>query len=265
MQEKAHRLFYSKNFELFIISLIVINAIVLGLDTSESFKQRFGHLLEVANTIILMFFIVEAAGKIYSDSPNVGRYFRSGWNLFDFSVIVLSLIPASGQFAMIARTARLLRVLRLVSAIPELRLIVSTLIRTIPSMGNITLLMGVIFYIYAITGYHLFHQHDPQHWETLGLSLLTLFRIVTLEDWTDVMYTAMEMHPMAWVYFVSFVIIGTFVIINLFIAVVLNNLEEAKVERVDQLASPTSREEILRELKGTQTVLKRLEKRLESS
>jgi len=235
------------------------------LDTSDSLKQRFGATLEFSNNLILMFFIVEAMGKIYAVSPHIGRYFRSGWNIFDFSVIVLSLIPASGQFAMIARTARLLRVLRLISAIPELRLIVTTLIRTIPSMGNITLLMSVIFYIYAITGYHLFHEHDPQHWETLGLSLLTLFRIVTLEDWTDVMYTAMEMHPLAWIYFVSFVIIGTFVIINLFIAVVLNNLEEAKEERLDELAAPTSREEILRELKATQNVLKRLEKRLESS
>ena len=111
--------------------------------------------------------------------------------------------------------------------------------------------MSIIFYIYAVAGYHLFHEHDPTHWSTLGLSLLTLFRVVTLEDWTDVMYKAMEMHPWMWMYFVSFVIIGTFVVINLFIAVVLNNLEEAKQERLEALQQPPSKNEILKELRDT--------------
>ena len=128
--------------------------------------------------------------------------------VFDFLVIVFSLLPATGEYAMIARLARLLRVLRLISTIQELRLIVSTLVRSIPSMGHVMLLMSIIFYIYAITGYQLFHEHDPVHWRNLGISLLSLFRIVTLEDWTDIMYTAMELHPMAWMYFVSFVVLA---------------------------------------------------------
>ena len=172
-------------------------------------------------------------------APKVQRYFQNGWNLFDFSIIVFSLLPATGQFAMIARLARLLRVMRLISTVPKLRLIVSTLIRSLPSMGHVILLMSVIFYIYAVSGYHLFHEHDPEHWRNLGISLLTLFRVVTLEDWTDVMYTAMEWHPMAWMYFVSFVVVGTFVVVNLFIAVVLNNLEEAKHEQLEELLEAT--------------------------
>ena len=163
---------------------------------------------------------------------------------------------------MMARLARLLRVARLISTIPELRLIVSTLVRSIPSMGHVLLLMSIIFYIYAVAGYHMFHEHDPTHWNNLGLSLLTLFRVVTLEDWTDVMYKAMEMNSLSWMYFVSFVVVGTFVVINLFIAVVINNLEEAKHEALEELQAPTTRDEIINELKQTQQALARLQDKL---
>jgi voltage-gated sodium channel len=238
---------------------------VLGLETSPTIVNQYGDWLEWANMAILMVFVIEAVLKIIAVAPKLRLYFGSGWNLFDFSVVVVSLIPATGEFAMIARLARLLRVARLISTIPELRLIVSTLVRSIPSMGHVLLLMSIIFYIYAVAGYHLFHEHDPTHWSSLGLSLLTLFRVVTLEDWTDVMYKAMDLHPWMWMYFVSFVIIGTFVVINLFIAVVLNNLEEAKQERLEALQKPPTRDEILKELRDTQQALKKLQARLEGS
>ncbi|MCA9474017.1 MAG: ion transporter, partial [Nitrospira sp.] len=135
--------------------------------------------------------------------------------------------------------------------------------RSIPSMIHVMTLMGVIFYVYAIMGYQLFHEHDPTHWRSLGISLLTLFRVVTLEDWTDVMYTAMDFHHLSWIYFVSFVVLGTFVVINLFIAVVINNLDEAKAERLAELQGPVTQKEILQDLRETQIALKRLEARLE--
>lgn len=262
MKQFAHRIISAPNFERFIIGLIVINGIILGIETAPDFVQKYGPFLRLGSQLILVLFIVEATLKIMAVAPQVGRYFRDGWNFFDFSIIVFSLIPATGQFALIARLARLLRVVRLVSTIPELRLIVSTLVRSIPSMGHVMLLMSIVFYIYAITGYHLFHEHDPVHWRSLGISLLSLFRVVTLEDWTDIMYTAMEFHPLAWIYFVSFVVLGTFVVVNLFIAVVLNNLDEAKAERLRELQAPVSREEIMRDLQNTQMALRRLEGRL---
>ncbi len=262
IQQRVRLLVESSRFEYFIVTLIVANGVVLGLETSPAIMARFGTWLEWVNHLVLVVFVVEAALKIYAVAPRFRDYFGNGWNLFDFSVVVFSLLPATGQFAMIARLARLLRVLRLISTIPELRLIVATLVRSIPSMMHVVMLMAVIFYIYAVAGYHIFHAHDPVHWRSLGISLLTLFRIVTLEDWTDVMYKAMELTPFAWAYFVSFVVVGTFVVINLFIAVVLNNLEQAKVERLEELQSPASREEILRELRATQDALRRLEKRL---
>lgn len=220
-------------FDRFIVTLIVINAVVLGMETSPSLVARYGEAFILINHIVLAVFVLEAAIKITAVAPKFGLYFGDGWNLFDFTIVVLSLIPSTGEFAMIARLARLLRVMRLISALPELRLIVSTLVRSVPGFANVILLLFIIFYMYAVAGYHLLHQHDPEHWRSLGISLLTLFRILTLEDWTDVMYAAMSFNPYMWIFFISFVVVATFVVINLFIAVVINNLEEAKKEKFE--------------------------------
>lgn len=264
MKTFSQALVGSVHFERFIIALILLNGAILGMETSAALTAQYGAWFEHAHGLILAVFVLEVIFKISAVAPRVGRYFGDGWNLFDFTIVVASLIPATGELAMIARLARLLRVARLVSTIPELRLIVATLVRSIPSMGHVLMLMGIIFYIYAVAGFHLFHEHDPRHWETLGLALLTLFRVVTLEDWTDVMYTAMDWHPWAWVYFVSFVVVGTFVVINLFIAVVINNLEEAKQERLAELELPPTHRELMTQLEDTRTALDRLQKNLQS-
>lgn len=252
-------------FEYVIIFFILLSSIVLGLETLPALSAEYGAWFGIAHQLVLAIFILEAMLKILAVAPRIGSYFGNGWNLFDFSIILLSLIPEAGDFALIARLARLMRILRLISTIPRLRLIVDTLMRSIPSMGHVMLLMSIIFYVYAIAGYHLFHQHDPEHWGNLGISMLTLFRVVTLEDWTDVMYTALELHDWVWIYFISFIFIGTFVVINLFIAVVLNNLEEAKSERLEELRRPVSQNELLRELQATQLALTRLRERMERS
>ena len=252
-------------FEYSVIALIIFNGVLLGLGTSPTLDRQYGDLLHLGNQIILGVFIVEAILKMLALAPRSDYYFRDGWNVFDFLVIVFSLVPATGDFAMIARLARLLRVLRLISAIRELRLIVAALVRSIPSVGHVILLMSIIVYIYAIIGYQLFHEHDPMHWRSLGISVLTLFNIITLEGWTIVMDNAMQLHSWAWVYFVSYVVVGTFVVINLFIAIIINNLDEAKAERLRELQPPVSREELLQELRTTQDALHRLERRLDDS
>ena len=259
----ADRLVNKAAFEYTIIALILLNGVFLGLGTSPVLAQQYGDLLHLGNKIVLGVFIVEALLKMIALAPRVDMYFRDGWNVFDFLVIVFSLIPATGEFAMVARLARLLRVLRLISAIMELRLIVAALVRSIPSVGHVMLLMSIIVYIYAIIGYQLFHEHDPMHWRNLGISALTLFNIITLEGWTVVMENAMQLHSWAWIYFVSFVIAGTFVVINLFIAIIINNLDDAKAERLKELQPPVSREELMRELRSTRNALQRLEERLD--
>ena len=259
----ADRLVNKAAFEYTIIALILLNGVFLGLGTSPVLAQQYGDLLHLGNQIVLGVFIVEALLKMIALAPRVDMYFRDGWNVFDFLVIVFSLIPATGEFAMVARLVRLLRVLRLISAIMELRLIVAALVRSIPSVGHVMLLMSIIVYIYAIIGYQLFHEHDPMHWRNLGISVLTLFNIITLEGWTVVMENAMQLHSWAWIYFVSFVIAGTFVVINLFIAIIINNLDDAKAERLKELQPPVSREELMRELRSTRNALQRLEERLD--
>ena len=259
----ADRLVNKAAFEYTIIALILLNGVFLGLGTSPVLAQQYGDLLHLGNQIVLGVFIVEALLKMIALAPRVDMYFRDGWNVFDFLVIVFSLIPATGEFAMVARLARLLRVLRLISAVRELRLIVAALLRSIPSVGHVMLLMSIIVYIYAIIGYQLFHEHDPMHWRSLGISVLTLFNIITLEGWTVVMENAMQLHSWAWIYFVSFVIAGTFVVINLFIAIIINNLDDAKAERLKELQPPVSREELMLELRSTRNALQRLEQRLD--
>ena len=258
----ARRITRARAFEVGIIGIIIANAILLGVGTSHSLNQQYGDWFHLFYEIALGIFVLEALLKMFASSPRVAGYFRDGWNVFDFLIVILALIPVTGQFATIARLARLLRVLRLVSTIRDLRLIVTALVHSIPSVGHVIMLMSIIVYIYAIIGYHFFSEHDPENWRNLGISVLTLFNIITLEGWTEVMYKAMELHPLSWLYFVSFVVIGTFVIINLFIAIIINNLDEAKLERLRDYETPVSREELLRELRATQDALQKLDRRL---
>ena len=246
-----------------VIAAIVTNAVVIGLDTSVTLSARFGGAFALANRTFLAVFVLEALIKMAAVWPRLRDYFADSWNVFDFTVIAVSLLPSTGELATLARLARLFRVLRLVSVLPELRLIVATLIRSMPGMLNVLALMSIVFYVYGVAGYHLFRDVDPTHWRTLGISLLSLFRIVTLEDWTDIMYAALDHHWWAWTYFVSFVVVGTFVFINLFIAVVINSLDEAKQDRLRELAAPPTHAELLAELSRTRDALARLQDRLE--
>ena len=252
----------SHAFEYSIVALIFTHAILLGLETSATLTERYGTWLEFGQWVILGVFIVEAALKLFAAAPRVDRYFRDPWNAFDFLVIVASLIPAVGALALVARMARLLRVLRLVSVVPELRLLVATLVRSLPGMVHILILMGVLMYIYAIVGFALFNEHDPTHWRSLGISLLSLFRVITLEDWTDIMYTAMELHQIAWIYFASFVVLATFIVINLFTALIVNNLDIVKQARPREDAKQ-GRESMLSELRAARESLRRLEEQME--
>lgn len=253
----------SKSFDYSIIGLILFTALIIALEAfPEWMTPSRAEVFDLLHSAVLAAFIVEALIKIIAHSPQPWNYFRSGWNLFDFSLIVISLLPVGREFALLGRVLRLLRVLRLINAFPELRIIVETLVRSIPSMMHITLLMSIIFFIYAVLGFHLFHEHDPTHWRNLAYSLLTLFRIVTLEDWTDVMYKAMELSPAYALYFVSFVVVGTFVVVNLFIAVVINNLDEAKYAHLKKLEQPDLRDQLLSTMVQTKSSLEALEQQL---
>jgi voltage-gated sodium channel len=230
MITRCQHIVHNPWFERGIIGVIILNAIVIGLETRAD-MAGFTTTFAVLNGVFLGIFILEAVCKIIALSPRPLDYFKSGWNVFDFTIIVIALIPAVGSFATIIRLARLLRILRLISVMPGLRLIVQVLFKSIPKVLNIGVLVVILFYIYAVAGFELFHTIDPAHWKDLSTSMLTLFRIMTLEDWTDLMYTALEAMPYSWIYFVSFVLLSSFVILNLFIAIIVNSMDEIKEER----------------------------------
>ena len=242
----------SKSFTRIVILFILAAAALVGFETSESIMSKYGSLIHVLDALVLYVFAAEALLKILSHLPKPGNYFKDGWNVFDFSIVVICFMPFDAEYVAVLRLARVLRVLRLLSVVPKLQILVVALLRSIPSMFYVTILLFILFYIYAVLGVMLFGDNDPKHYADLGDSMLSLFRVVTLEDWTDIMYINMygsdnygyelsEMSrypgivptasPLASVIFhVSFVLFGTMVMLNLFIGVIMTGMQEAQEE-----------------------------------
>ena len=230
MIEVARRVADSPRFQHFILAVIIVGAIVIGVETSATLTARYGQIIVVVEMLIQAIFVAEIATRMLAYWPRPAAFFHNGWNVFDFAVVAASLLPQAGAFAVVARLARLLRVTRVVSAFPELRLIVGTMVRSIPSMGHVIVLLSLLLYVYAVIGFHFYREADPAHWGSLGAALLTLFQILTLEGWVEIQDAVLGAYPLAWMYFSSFVLLAVFVVVNLFIAVVINNLESVKHE-----------------------------------
>ena len=203
--------------------------------------------------LTLAVLVLEALLKLFATSPRVDRYFRYPWNVFDFLLISLAFYYPT--LAILIVTVRLLRLLRSFSAVREMNLILSPLLRSVPSMVHIVILLGIIVYMYAIVGHSYFHEHDPVRCGTLGVSILSLFQVLTLDDWIGILHTAMELEPLAWVYFVSFVIVPTFAGVNLFVAIVVKTLDEIDQERLRGMEQPPTGDPLLSELRATQNEL----------
>ena len=271
MRALAHRIVHARKFEYLLVILIIGSAALLGVATSEDLADRYLIGMGLFWILAIFVLVLETLLKIIALLPRADRYFRNGWNTFDFLTIaflVVSIAASSldssfdyADYVILLLLLRLLRLLRSLSTVQELRMILSTLIRTLPSAGHIVLLLGIILYVYAYVGYSSFSDHDPVHWGDLGVSVLSLFQIVTMDGWGEIMQAATAQQPLAWVYFVSFVIISGFIVANLFIAVIINNLEEVMQERRRPQPSqaPASREETLRELRAARRTLDRLE------
>jgi voltage-gated sodium channel len=244
------------------LGVILLTAGVLGLETYEDVVQRHSALFAWLDVGIQVFFVLEIAIRLAACWPRPLRFFTDGWNAFDFAVVAASLLPESGTFAMVARLARLLRVARLVSAFPELRLIVSTMLRSIPSMGHVIMMLGLLLYVYGVLGVALFRDVDPAHWGRLGTALLTLFQMLTLEGWVEIQEQVLAERPWAWLYFMSFVLVAVFVVVNLFIAVVINNLETARLEQQAEADRLGDHQDLLRSIEESRKRLELLERAL---
>ena len=178
-------------FNHFITAVILLAGVVVGIETYPSMVEAYGEPLHIANWAILAIFIVEIIVKMAAEGSKPWRYFMDSWNVFDFLIVALCLLPVDVSFVAVLRLARVLRVLKLVTAVPKLQILVGALLKSIPSMFYVSLLLGLLFYLYATTAVFFFGENDPIHFRNLQLSMLSLFRAVTLEDWTDLMYIAM--------------------------------------------------------------------------
>lgn len=225
------RIAESPPFQNAIIGVILANAVVLGLETSRVLATRYDALFAALNVAFQAIFVAEIAIRLAAQWPRPLAFFRDGWNVFDFTVVTVSLLPVSGPFANVARLARILRVSRLVSLFPDLRLIIGTMLRSIPSMIHVIVLLCVFLYIYGVLGVHLFGAGDPVHWGSLPAALWTLFKVLTLEGWIDIQQASGSPFPWSWLYYVTFIFVAVFVVVNLFIAVVINNLDKVKREQ----------------------------------
>jgi len=205
-----------------ILVLIVVNAITLGLETSPTAMAVAGPVLLAIDKAILVVFVIEIALRI---AAHGWRFFRDPWSIFDFVVVAIALAPAAGQFSVL-RALRILRVLRLISAVPRMRRVVTALLSAIPGLGAIIALLSLIFYVSAVMATKLFGRSFPDWFGTIGESLYSLFQIMTLESWSmGIVRPVLEVYPLAWLFFVPFILITTFTTLNLFIAVIVNAMQ----------------------------------------
>ena len=242
MVERLRRLIESSRFQNAIMAVIVINAIVIGMETSPVLMARFGILLGAIDTIAIVIFVIEILLKLLVYRVN---FFKNGWNIFDFVIVAVALLPTGGSLSVL-RALRILRALRLISAMPKMRKVVQGLFAAIPSMGTVIILLGLVFYIAAVMATKLFGDAFPEWFGSIGSSLYSLFQIMTLESWSmGIVRPIMEVYPWAWMFFVPFVLVTSFVVLNLFIAIIVNAMhEEADEEQAAQ------RNEILEEIQA---------------
>ena len=250
----------AKHVQWAVTALIVINAITLGLETSETVMASWGGLLLTLDGIIIAIFTVEVAIRIIAFGPS---FFRGGWNWFDFIIVGMSLIPSAGNLSVL-RSLRILRVLRLISVVPQMRTVVGALLQAIPSMGTVALLLMLIFYVAAVMATKLFGEAFPDWFGTIGESMYSLFQIMTLESWSmGIVRPVMEAYPSAWLFFVPFILVTTFAVLNLFVAIIVDgmqavhNLENKEAEEAAhaerqaiEAEAHAEREQIVEELRA---------------
>ena len=245
-------------FEWFTVAVILLSAFAVGAKTYD-IPETAQVALQALDFLVTLYFVAEISVRYLADGWR--NFWRRGWNIFDFIVVVASLIPVDeSEYALLARLLRLFRVMRLIFFVPQLRLMVESLLASLPRMSYIALMMFIIFYIYAAAGNLFFAPVNPELWGDVGVAMLTLFRVATLEDWTDVMYETMAEYPLSWIFYISFIFLSAFVFLNMMIGVVINVMQEAHERMMkEEDDSPTTDEqlaEISARLKSLEETLK---------
>ena len=230
-RRRALEVVESPRVERIVIGLIVFNALTLGLETSPDVMESFGPVIIWLDRIILAIFVVELSVRI---GGHGWRFFRDPWGVFDFLVIAVALAPAGAEYAVL-RALRVLRILRLLSIVPQLRRVVSALLAAIPGLSSILLVLMLIFYVFAVMATNLFAEAFPDWFGNIGRAMYTLFQVMTLEGWSmDIARPIMEKFPYAWLFFVAFIMIATFTMLNLFIAIIVSAMQSQADQESDR-------------------------------
>jgi len=249
LRQRALGVVQAPRFTNFILGVILFNAVILGLQTADETLASWQGALFVLDKLCLAIFIVEIFLRLYVWR---GRFFKDPWSLFDFTVVAIALVPASGPLAVL-RAFRVLRVLRVLTIVPSMRRVVSALLGALPGLGAIAMLLLLIYYVFAVIATDLFGGRFPDWFGTIGLSLYTLFQVMTLESWSmGISRPVMEQYPYAWLFFVPFILVATFTILNLFIAIIVNAMQtfteqDHAHEREAQVAEADRREQHLQD------------------
>ena len=215
----------NKIFELVIIAVIIFSAMMIGAHTYD-ISLYWLDILKIFDVAVTIFFLVELLIRMAAEE-RFANFFKKGWNIFDFIIVTASLIPVDeSEMVLLARLLRIFRVLRLVSMVPELRILMDALVKAIPRIGYVVLLMFIIFYIYGAIGSFMFEGINSVLWGDVTIAMLTLFRVATFEDWTDVMYETMDVYPFSWIFYLTFIFITAFVFLNMMIGVVLDVMQK---------------------------------------
>src|SRR5690554_7648786 len=258
---QLRRIESSTLFQGVVIAIIILSALTIGAKTYD-LPPLIEQSLSVMDTAITLFFLIEILFR-FAASPVKRRFFMDGWNVFDTLVVIGSLIPLDNSEAvLLGRLLRVFRVLRLVSVVPELRFLINSLLKAIPRMGYIALLMFIIFYIYAAIGSMFFASVDEELWGDVAISMLTLFRVATFEDWTDVMYATMADYPFSWIFYLTFIFLTAFVFLNMMIGAILEVMGEEQNAEAAQKAHD-ERDQIVQQLQSVQRKLDELSEKLE--
>ncbi|GAA3921414.1 ion transporter [Litoribacillus peritrichatus] len=238
LQQSFMKLRSNKAFELFVVSIIILSAILIGVKTYELPPGVFT-LITWFDHFITVIFLAELIIR-FTGEERKRDFFKQGWNIFDTIIVFASLVPIEeSEMAFVGRLLRIFRVLRMVSIIPELRVLLNSLIKALPQLGYVMLLMFIIFYIYAAIGSTLFAGINEELWGDISISLLTLFRVMTFEDWTDVMYETMTVYKLSWIYYLTFIFLTAFAFLNMVIGIVVSVLEKENAEHQHEMGEPT--------------------------
>ncbi len=224
----CRRIVGSSWFDPLMLTVIVVNAIVLGLETYDSIDASAGGLLHTGNDVMLGIFVVELLIRMAAHGRDVGGFFRSGWNVFDFVVVAAGFVPGVRENTTLLRLLRLLRVVRVVRLLPDLRVLLLAVSRSLPPLASMSVLTLLILFVFGMVGWLLFGEAEPAAWGDVGKAMLTLFVMLSLENLPANLERGMEIHPWSWIYFVAFALIAAFIVLNVLIGVVINSMEEAR-------------------------------------